>query len=507
MVRLNLVTGEKAVSIPAHENVLLSEILRIHGQAPAMPCAGQGRCGKCRVIASGTLSAPSSAERAHLTQEELARGVRLACCVRVEGDCRVTLSDSARSQICLSGVMDAVSLRPRFHVCGAAVDIGTTTLAASLYGADGTLLAQASAANPQAAWGADVISRIEAALRGAGGDLAACVRRDVDGLLHQMAAQARIASGEIDALVITGNTAMLHLFTETSPEPLSHAPFAAERLFGEVCPAGSLRLSACPGASVYLPRCMSAFVGADIATALLASGICGKSETRMLVDIGTNGEMALWHRGALFCCSTAAGPAFEGAGLSMGMHGQDGAVDHVTIRDGALLPHVIGGASPRGICGSGVIDALACLLETGALDETGLLEAAPAPIAPPVALTQKDVRMVQLAKSAISAGLRTLLRTVNISCPDVAELAVAGGFGSYLNAASAGRIGLIPEELVPKVRVLGNAALSGASMLLLDETLAAACERLAQGAETLELSANPIFTQYYTEGMFFSPTD
>lgn len=485
---------------PAEPGTPLSQALS-HGLE--MPCAGHGRCGKCRVTASGALSAPSPAERAHLTPEELARGVRLACCARVEGDCRVTLSGGARSQICLTGAMDAAALRPRFRAYGAAVDIGTTTLAASLYDTSGRLLAQASEANPQAAWGADVISRIEAALKGEGGGLAACVREAVDGLLGQMAARAHIAPGEIDALVITGNTAMLHLFTETSPEPLSHAPFAAERLFGEVCSAGSLGLSACPGASVYLPRRMSAFVGADITTALLASGICGKDETRILVDIGTNGEMALWHKGGLFCCSTAAGPAFEGAGLSMGMHGQDGAVDHVAVRNGVLLPHVIGDVPPAGICGSGVIDALACLLETDALDETGLLETAPAPVAPPVVLTQKDVRMVQLAKSAIIAGLRTLMHARGVSCADVAELAVAGGFGSYLNAASAGRIGLIPRELVPKVRVLGNAALGGASMLLLDRELAPVCERLARSAETLELSSNPIFTQYYTEGMFF----
>lgn len=500
---LHLVTDGTAICVSVREGALLSEVLRDRGQAPDMPCAGQGRCGKCRVLASGALSAPSPAERAHLTPEELARGVRLACCTRLEGDCHVTLSGSARSQICLSGVVDAAALRPRFCAYGAAVDIGTTTLAASLYGADGTLLAQASGTNPQAAWGADVISRIESALKGEDGALAACVRGAIDRLLEQLAAQARITPGEIDALVVTGNTAMLHLFTETSPEPLSHAPFAAERLFGEVCPAAGLGLSACPGASVYLPRCVSAFVGADMTTALLAGGICGRAETRILVDIGTNGEMALWHDGALLCCSTAAGPAFEGAGLSMGMHGQDGAVDHVALRDGALLPHVIGGGPPKGICGSGVIDALACLLETGDLDETGLLETSPAPIAPPAVLTQKDVRMVQLAKGAVSAGLRTLMHTAGISCPDVAELAIAGGFGSCLDAANAGRIGLIPQELVPRVRVLGNAALSGASMLLLDRELAPACERLARSARTLELSANPVFTQYYTEGMLF----
>ncbi|MGN1026473.1 MAG: ASKHA domain-containing protein [Faecousia sp.] len=487
-------------SISVEPGMTLSQVL---GHSLEMPCAGHGRCGKCKVTVSGALSPLSATEQAHLTAEEIARGVRLACCTRVEGDCRVSLPGSAHSQICLSGVMGNIALRPRFRSFGAAVDIGTTTLAASLYGADGTLLAQASMANPQAAWGADVISRIEAALKGEGPALAASVRGAIDDLLGQMAAQARIDPEKIDALVITGNTAMLHLFTETSPEPLSHAPFEAKRLFGEVCTASSLGLSACPGGEIYLPRCMSAFVGADITTALLASGICETADTRILVDIGTNGEMALWHKGELTCCSTAAGPAFEGAGLSMGMHGQDGAVDHVTLRNGALQPHVIGEGQPVGICGSGVIDALACLLETEELDETGLLETDPAPIASPVVLTQKDVRMVQLAKSAISAGLRTLLRTEGISCKDVAELAVAGGFGSYLNVANAGRIGLIPEELVNKVRVLGNAALSGAAMLLLDRELAQTGTRLALSAHTLVLSANPVFSEYYTDGMFF----
>lgn len=503
MASLHLVRDGRAAEVSVPEGALLAEVLRDQGYSPAMPCGGRGRCGKCKVLASGALSAPSPAERAHLTPEELDRGVRLACCARLEGGCRVTLSGAAHDRICLEGVMDAVTLRPRFRACGAAVDIGTTTLAASLYGPGGVLLAQASGANPQAAWGADVISRIDAALKGEGGPLAACVRSAVDDLLEELAAQARIAPGEIDALVVTGNTAMLHLFTETSPEPLSHAPFAAERLFGETCSAAALGLSVCPAASVYLPRCISAFVGADVTTALLASGIRGREGARILVDIGTNGEMALWHGGTLLCCSTAAGPAFEGAGLSMGMHGQDGAVDHVALRDGALAPHVIGGGDPRGICGSGVIDALACLLETEELDETGLLETDPAPVAPQVFLTQRDVRMVQLAKSAISAGLRTLLHTAGLSCPDVAELAVAGGFGSYLDAGNAGRIGLIPRELVPRVRVLGNAALGGAAMLLLDRELAPACEELARSAETLELSANPVFTRYYTEGMFF----
>lgn len=382
------------------------------------------------------------------------------------------------------------------------MDIARLRWASCLYGPDGTLLAQASAPNPQAGWGADVISRIEAALHGSGDALAASVRAGVRALVLEMAASAHISAEAVDALVITGNTAMLYLLTQTGPDCLSHAPFAASRLFGETLAAGELGLP-CPHAQVYLPRCMSAFVGADITTALLASGICSKPDTRMLVDIGTNGEIALWHRGQLSCCSTAAGPAFEGAGLSMGMAGKTGAVDHVRVQDGVLQAHVIGGGAPKGICGSGVIDALACLLELEQLDETGLLEQDPAPVAPPVCLTQKDVRMVQLAKSAICAGLRTLLRVEGLCGADAAELAVAGGFGSYLDVNSAGRIGLLPEELVPRVRVLGNAALSGAAMLLLNRGFIPHSEALAAGARTVDLSTSAEFMSAYTEGMFF----
>lgn len=489
------------IPLKAQTGALLSSVI-LPRHPLEMPCAGYGRCGKCRVAAHGALSALSDAERQHLSRQDILRGVRLACCARVEGDCAVTLGGSDAGRIRLAGEMPDFVHDPIFSNYGAAVDIGTTTLAACLYAPDGTLLAQAGAPNPQAGWGADVISRIEAALRGSGGALAGAVRAGVRALVEEMADAAQIPAEKVDALVITGNTVMLYLLTQTDPECLSHAPFAASRLFGETLAAGELGLPF-PRAQVYLPRCMSAFLGADITTALLAGGICTKPDTRILMDIGTNGEIALWHRGQLSCCSTAAGPAFEGVGLSMGMVGKTGAVDHVRVEGGALQAHVIGDGAPKGLCGSGVIDALACLLELEQLDETGLLEQDPAPIAPPVCLTQKDIRMVQLAKSAVCAGLHTLLHAEGLGCGDVAELAVAGGFGSYLDVGSAGRIGLLPKELAARVRVLGNAALSGAAMLLLNRSFLPQSSALAAAARTVDLSANAEFMNAYTEGMFF----
>ena len=376
--------------------------------------------------------------------------------------------------------------------------------AAQLYDRDG-LLATAAAPNPQRSFGADVISRIGRSMEGDGPALADCVRQAIASLLRTLCGQAGRRSEEIDALVLTGNTAMLHLLCGLDVSPLAAAPFQAEELFGKTLPAAELDLPCAPGARAYLPRCMSAFVGADITTALLASGICAGRETRMLTDIGTNGEIALWHQGRLSCCSTAAGPAFEGANLSQGMQGAPGAIDHAWVADGALEVHTIGEAEPAGICGSGVADVLAGLLELGRLDETGLLNEGDDawPLAPGVAITQGDIRQVQLAKSAVRAGIETLMARAGLAPDALAELAIAGGFGSYLSLDSAAAIGLIPPELKPRCRVLGNAALAGAAMLLRSRPLVDESAALAKAAVTAELATDPIFMEQYVEQMMF----
>lgn len=470
----------------------------------SLPCGGHGRCGKCRVVARGNLSPLSDAEKRLLSREEIEQGIRLACCTSVEGDCTVETKPRDKGQIRTSGDMPDIPLKPAFGAYGFVLDIGTTTLAARLYDTKGNLLAEGSRLNPQAGWGADVISRIEADLRGEGQSLTRAIRGAMNSLVEELSTKAAIPPGAIDGLAVTGNTVMLHLLTGTSTEPLSHAPFAAKRLFGETVIAGGLELDALPPETpVYLAPCAAAFVGADLITAILAGGLCESADTRLLADIGTNGEMALWHQGELYCCSTAAGPAFEGAGISMGMGGSKGAVDRVTVTDGKLSAHVIGDGTAVGICGSGVVDTVACLLETGQMDETGYIEEESAVVCEPVIFTQNDVRMVQLAKSAIHAGIRTLLHTAELDCAQVSALLIAGGFGSFLNVENAAKIGLFPEEMLPCIRVVGNAALSGASMLLLNEDYRAVCQDYARRAKLVELSSNPYFADEYMERMLF----
>ncbi len=475
-----------------------------HGSFVGLPCGGHGRCGKCRVHAQGALSPLSDAERRLLSREDIDSGIRLACCTAVEGDCSVELELRGDGQIRTAGDMPDIRLKPAFRTYGFVLDIGTTTLAARLYDTSGKALSEGSGLNPQAGWGADVISRIEADLRGEGPKLTRAICTAVDDLVEELSAKAGISPKDIDGMVVTGNTVMLHLLTGTSTEPLSHAPFGVRRLFGETVTARDLGLTAlAQETEVYLATCAAAFVGADLITAVLAGGLCDTPDTRLLADIGTNGEMALWHQGTLYCCSTAAGPAFEGAGISMGMGGSKGAVDRVAVEGGKLAAHVIGDAAAVGICGSGVVDAVACLLETEQLDETGYMEEESAVICGPVVFTQNDVRMVQLAKSAIHAGIRTLLHTAGLDCGQVSALLIAGGFGSYLDIGNAAKIGLFPEEMLPCVRVVGNAALSGASMLLLNEDYRAVCESYAKGARLVELSSNPYFADEYMERMLF----
>ena len=470
-----------------------------------MVCGGHGKCGKCRGVVTGDVSGVTERERGILTAEELDRGVRLLCRTYAYGDCTVTTGAVSGGQIRVDGELPPHEHAPAFSSFGAAVDVGTTTIAARLYRKDGTQAAEKSVFNPQRSFGADVVTRMEAALAGHAASLADAVRGAICGLLSDMAAGAGTAAENIDGAVITGNTVMLHLLTLTDTEPLTHAPFAAKRLFGETVSASQLGLTALlPDTPVYLPPCVGAFVGADTVTALAASGMAENDGVFLMTDIGTNGETVLKYGGGMLACSTAAGPAFEGAGIGMGMGGAAGAVDRVRILpDGSLDVHVIGDTAPAGICGSGLVDALAALYDAGEIDETGYMENNPAVIASPVVITQNDVRAAQLAKSAVHAGIRTLLHTAGLDCGDVGTLYIAGGFGSYLDVKNAGKIGLIPAELVPRVSVLGNAALTGASLFLLSINERAKYENTVRGIKLVSLASNPVFVSEYMERMMF----
>ena len=487
------------VKITAQCGTLISDILNMEE-----PCGGHARCGKCKLYAFGALSEPSESEKKILTEYELASGVRLACCTQAIGDCTVKTSVDARNErIVIDSDLPKTKIRPAFKNYGVAVDIGTTTVAAKLFDTNGAMLSQACGINSQQRWGADVISRIEASLSGHSRDLAYAIRQMISELITELSMLAGVDAKDIDGAVITGNSVMLSLLAEESVLPFSAAPFSIERRFGETLSASDLCIdSLSPEAKIYLPPCISAFVGADVSCAILATGLTNET-CAMLTDIGTNGEIALINKGNICVCSTAAGPAFEGVGIKHGMRAATGAIDRVCTNDDAIEAHVIGDCEAVGICGSGLIDAAAALLELGILEESGYLEDEEFAIVGSVTVTQNDIRMLQLAKSAVCAGIVTLVKSENLSLTDVGKLFVAGGFGNYLSSKSAANIGLLPKALAKRAKAVGNAALAGASMLLLDKELICEIERIASYAKTVNLHENTVFSENYMNGMIF----
>ena len=458
MHNLTIHQGGSTRTISFEGTPVLGELL---GTEVQHPCGGRGFCGKCAVEISGCISEPSDAEKKART--------RLSCQVVLLGDAVVTLPDKkVMEQIETSGSSALTASAPMEGRLGAAVDIGTTTLALRLYDlSTGALIGDSAMLNPQTSVAADVMGRISAAMSGSLEMLQNQVLDAIRTLIDSACEKAGKPADEVDSMVITGNTTMLYLLTGRNPEALSHAPFHADCLFGET--VNLLDRTCC------LPACMNAFVGADITCALLDSDQCSSDEISLLCDIGTNGEIALWKNGELFVTSTAAGPAFEGAGISCGCSSIRGAIDRVWTEDGELRVHTIGEADAVGVCGSGLIDAIAAGLDLELIDETGAMDDDEIELAPGVALQPKDVRAVQLAKAAIAAGIETLLETAKVDVSEVATLYIAGGFGNHLDVNSAARIGLIPEALSSRVKAIGNASLAGVPP-------AAGPERHAQGA-------------------------
>ena len=488
MAILTIRKGKTVLSVPFTGTPKVSELTEKAGFPLPHPCGGRGVCGKCAVDIEGALSP--------LTESEIRAGHRLSCQTRLFGDAVLNLPEEKPEMVIETGFGTLnVSFSPMSGTVGAAVDIGTTTVVLRLYDLKtGAFLADASAVNPQTAIAADVMGRIGAAKEGKLSLLSGMIRDCIRSLRNEAAEKAGRNPDNVDRYVLTGNTTMLYLLTGRDPDCLSHAPFQADTLFGEEWELD--------GVPAYLPRCMSAFVGADISTAVLASGMTAKDETALLCDIGTNGEIALFKNGRLYVSSTAAGPAFEGAGISCGCGGIPGAIDRVSVTGNGLDVHVIGEKKAVGICGSGLIDAVACYLDTETIDETGSIDG-DTTLADGIAPDQKDIRAVQLAKAAIAAGIGTLLKVSGTREEEIGTLYIAGGFGSHLNIASAVRIGLIPGTLGAVARPIGNAALAGAVTLMLDSASVGTLNAFAQSAEAVNLGGNPAFNENYMEQMLF----
>ena len=297
---------------------------------------------------------------------------------------------------------------------------------------------------------------------------------------------------------------MLHLVAGLDPAGIAAAPYTPQSLFGVMESARSLFAALPPDVPVYFAPCAGAYIGGDLICALLAAA---PQENELLMDVGTNGELALITGTGILCCSTAAGPAFEGAGLSHGMVAADGAITDVSIAgDGVVVCTVAGGGAARGLCGTGAISALAALLDCKAVDETGLLDEQyheSFPLMDGVALTQADIRQLQLAKAAVAAGVDSMLQAAGLAPSDLRALLLAGGFGSRIDVRSAAGIGLIPPACAPRARACGNAAGAGACLIASSQSALDDAERLAKRAQVLDLTESAFFSDRFIEQMLF----
>jgi uncharacterized 2Fe-2S/4Fe-4S cluster protein (DUF4445 family) len=443
------------------------------------PCGGELACGGCKVrVMEGDVPV-TAAMREALGEKEIGDGWRLACCASAAG--RVVIEVEQWSLHVLTDNA-SVPIEPRVGR-GAAVDLGTTTLVVQVVDlSSGEVLRVETALNPQARYGADVMSRLQYNLRRPG-ELGRLIRE----------ALGRMLGGEpLREVLVAGNTAMHHLFCGLDVEPLTHAPFLSPTL--GACRFEPADLGWC-GPAKFLP-CLGGFVGSDLLCGIVATRLDEQTEARALFDIGTNGEVVVGSARGILCASTAAGPAFEGGRISAGMRAGAGAIDTVHVRDGGLDCHVIGGGAARGICGSGLVDAAACGIELGLIGANGRLTNANKriPLADGVALTQSDIRELQLAKGAMAAGLRML------AGGGVEKLYLAGAFGNYIRQSSARVIGLLPDDLA--VEPVGNSSLRGARTLLLTpSTRQARLRKIAALSRHVELAADPDFQYRYAEMM------
>ena len=421
------------------------------------------------------------------------------------------------------------------HKFGLAIDVGTTSVVTTLMELEsGEQLAAVSSLNPQAVFGADLMSRIAFAQFDAG-NLRKLQTRII-GLLNQHVEQVTNDSGVlakwIYKVVIVGNTCMHHVLLGIDPSHVGLAPYAPVMRHPLVLPARELFLKVNPEARVCFLPLVAGFVGADAVAVVLATRIDETPEMRIAVDIGTNGEVLLGSADHLWACSAPAGPALEGAQIRGGMRAALGAIDRVVLEDGDLYLHTIGEAAAQGVCGSGLIDAIAALLDANVIDWTGLIDVDGRDRLPPplrdrvvmrgeerlvvlarpgeagaareIALTQDDVRQVQLCKGAIASGVAMLLHVAGVPASAVDELMLAGGFGNYLSIESARRIGLIPAALPPaKIRYVGNAAALGAQLALVSERERARADAIARRIEHISLAAHPDFQDIFVECMNF----
>jgi uncharacterized 2Fe-2S/4Fe-4S cluster protein (DUF4445 family) len=503
--------------VRVHAGCNLVEAAGLAGIVLNTVCGRKGVCGRCAV----TL--------------EPQRQAVLACQYRVENDVTVFVPRSSRfaeHKILTEGSARRGAITPDIYkkyitaagnraILGLAIDIGTTTVVVKL--ADmktGDVLATAAGLNPQLYFGDDVISRIAYASTGEKlNELNKLVVHCINKLIAGCCAGVKAEPGDIYETCVVGNTAMNHIFLRLPVNQLGQAPYKAFSLDAKDLSPGELGLNVNPRGNVHCVANIAGFVGADTTAVALAAELDKAGEMSLAIDIGTNGEVVLGTRDKLFAASCAAGPAFEGARIACGSRAAEGAIEAMIFSDGSIELDVIGAGMPRSLCGSGLIDAVAVLLDMSVIDSTGRftghsaigqVEDAPAFILsrgdkgePGVYLTQNDIREVQLAKAAIRAGIRLLEERLSIDDSDIKQVFLAGAFGNYIRPQSAVRIGMLPTVEIERIQSIGNAASSGAQLILLSQNCRNLAKDLAKKIQYIEIAHDADFGSAFADSIPF----
>lgn len=511
-----LITVQKedmTVSIEGNCGQTLLEIFRNANVYIDAICAGRGTCGKCKVQFLEGCPIPTKEDENFFTEEELANGWRLACKAIIQRECVVSIKMSGEEKYAV--VTEYASERKSQQSAeksyyGIAVDIGTTTIAMQLLELHSKTIEDTyTAINRQRSYGADVISRIQASNEGKKERLRQSILEDLEQGIEELHSRNHVTVKEIG---ISGNTTMISLLMGYSCEGLGAYPFTPVNIdaveadyftiFGNHRHTCKLRIL--PG--------ISAFVGGDITAGLLACGFDRKEKVSILVDLGTNGEMAIGNQDKIFVTSTAAGPAFEGGNIICGTGSIPGAISHVTYKNNGFELETIGKQEASGICGTGVIDITYELLKQKLIDETGLLNdkffedgiLLAKSKESEIRFYQKDIREIQLAKAAIRAGLETLLVNYGVGYDEIDDIYIAGGFGYKMDIDKAIGIGLFPKACKNKLKAIGNSSLKGNLIYLTEKDAKERMRKITQLSEEVSLAASSTFYELYLQHMCFS---
>jgi len=514
--------------------------ITIHSGATLMDAAGQAG-----IIMNTICGGKGTCKKCLLKLEPTGREV-LACQYRIQSDLTVTIPDESRffeQKILKHGIDTEIEATAAIYekyigkaspekIFGIAVDIGTTTVVAKLINMiDGQCLATEAVLNPQSRYGDDVISRISYAQNEEKlAELHRVIIDCVNDLASKLCNKTTVDAKFIYEMCVVGNTTMNHIFLELPISQLGQAPYKAFSLEAHDVSAGQLHLEMNPAGNVHTVENIAGFVGSDTTAVALAVDIDSSEEMTLVVDIGTNGELVLGTKDKLYAASCAAGPALEGARITCGSRAAEGAIEAVVVNEGDIDLEVIGNCPARSICGSGLIDAVAVLLELGIIDVTGRF-AEPATLKGKVStailsriseqqgepafvlsesdstgkifLRQKDIRETQLAKAAIRAGIKLLQNRIGLEDDDIERILLAGAFGNYIRKESALRIGLLPDVPLERIVFVGNAASSGARMALVSQHYRDKARELAGKIEYIEIAHEPEFQDVFADSILF----